>query len=279
MNDRILFATDLDGTLLDHTCKIPGSCAKRLCELIQRGLLFTVATGRHPRSTQVALEGSGLRLSAPAVCLNGAVLWDMERDAPVSAQYMTPSAIKSAWETVSNEAVPLHLYACDPEKKLLTRYYLPWIDPKGDSRALVYEPSLEPPCVFAPSGTEPDPLTVCGSYFDLREKLVPIYEKLLRIPDLRTVFYASTRYPEMYYLEFYASNGGKGVAARKAMEFCGAEKLFVFGDSENDVDMFGLADRSFAPRNASSVALEKAGEIIPSNEEGGVVLTVEKYFG
>lgn len=278
MNKKILFATDLDGTLLDKTCKIPSASAARLREMTKQGLLFTVATGRHPRSAAVALEGSGLSFSAPAVCLNGAVLWDMERDFPVDAWTIDPGAMKAAWEVVANEPVPLHVYACDLEKKLLTRYYLPWIDPIGVSRSLVYEPTSEPPCVFAPIGHEPDPLTVCASYFDKKEKLAPINRRLRQISGIRTVFYASTRFPDMYYLEFYASAGGKGVAARRAMEFCGAEALYVFGDSENDVDMFALADRSFAPKNASSIALEKADEIIPANTDGGVVLTVERFF-
>ena len=83
----------------------------------------------------------------------------------------------------------------------------------------------------------------------------------------------------MYFLEFYAENGGKGVAARKAMEFCSAEKLYVFGDSENDIDLFSLADRSFAPKNAAEAALAAADEVIPSNLDGGVVSTIEKILG
>ena len=279
MNRKILFATDLDGTLLDKTCRVPSPYAHRLQKLQSEGLLFTFATGRHPRSAAVALDGSGLKFSTPAVCLNGAVLWDMERDEPVCAWHIAPDALARVWEIISNTPVPIHVSACDMTKKTLTTYYLPWIDPDGKGREIPYEPQTVPPCIFAPSPKTPDPNTICASYFNRSAVVLPIYEKIKGIQGIRAVCYASTRFSDMYFLEFYAENGGKGVAARKAMEFCSAKKLYVFGDSENDIDLFSLADRSFAPKNAAEAALAAADEIIPSNLDGGVVSTIEKILG
>lgn len=278
MNRNILFATDLDGTLLDKTCKVPAPYALRLQKLQNEGILFTFATGRHPRSAAVALEGSGLKFSTPAVCLNGAVLWDMERDEPVCAWHIDRAAIEEVWEIVANTPVPIHITACNMENKTLTTYYLPWIDPDGKGRGLVYEPQTVPPCIFAPSPKSPDPNMICASYFNRSAIVLPIYEKISKVKGIRAVCYASTRFSDMYFLEFYAENGGKGVAAREAMKYCSAEKLYVFGDSENDIDLFSLADRSFAPQNAAEAALAAADEIIPSNLDGGVVSTIEKIL-
>ena len=278
MDRKILFASDLDGTLLDKSCKVPSAYAARLQKLQSEGMLFTAATGRHPKSAAVALEGSGLKFSAPAICLNGAVLWDMDRDEPVAAWHIDRSAIEEVWEIVANTPVPIHVTACDIKKKTLTTYYLPWIDPDGKGRGLVYEPSTVPPCIFAPSPTTPDPNMICASYFCPSAVVLPIYEKIRQVKGIRAVCYASTRFSDMYFLEFYAENGGKGVAAREAMKYCSAQKLYVFGDSENDIDLFSLADRSFAPQNAAKAALATADEIIPSNLDGGVVSTIEKIL-
>ncbi|MDD6262928.1 MAG: HAD family hydrolase [Clostridiales bacterium] len=278
MNSRILFATDLDGTLLDRHCLVPPEYAARLRKLIENGALFTVATGRHPRSAAEALKGSGLLLSTPAICLNGSVLWDMNEDKPARAWPIGAEPLKKVWDTVMDFSVAPHFQACDMNKGTLTTYYIPALDPDGSARPLVYEPSSEPPCIFAPAGDSPDPNTVSLSYFAPREALEPIRLRCMGIEGVRTVFYASTRFSNMYFLELYARGGGKGCAAKEAMKFCGADRLFVFGDSENDADMFKEADRSFAPANAAPAILRTADETVPSNLDGGVVSTIERYF-
>ena len=174
MNNNILFATDLDGTLLDKSCTVPAPYAARLNKLIANGLLLTAATGRHPRSAQTALSSSGLKFATPAVCLNGAVLWDMKKDIPTAAWYITPHVIDEVWEIVSGEKVPVHLFACDLEQKTLTTYYLPWIDPDGTGRQLVYTPTQEPPCIFTAAGSAPDQNMISGSYFSNKDLLLPI---------------------------------------------------------------------------------------------------------
>ncbi len=48
------------------------------------------------------------------------------------------------------------------------------------------------------------------------------------------------------------------------------EKLVVFGDGKNDIDMFELADESYAVQNAHEALKRIATAVIPSNDEDGV---------
>ena len=49
-------------------------------------------------------------------------------------------------------------------------------------------------------------------------------------------------------MEIFSDTSGKGTGVLAAKEICGADQVFVFGDNFNDIDMFRVADQSFAPK-------------------------------
>ena len=71
---KTLYVSDLDGTLLTPEKEISKASADILNHLIQKGLLFTVATARSPATACEVL--SNLKLELPGILLNGAVLYD-----------------------------------------------------------------------------------------------------------------------------------------------------------------------------------------------------------
>ena len=56
------------------------------------------------------------------------------------------------------------------------------------------------------------------------------------------------------------------------------EKLVVFGDGKNDIDLFELADESYAVSNAHEDLKKYATAIISSNDEDGVAKWLERTF-
>lgn len=58
----------------------------------------------------------------------------------------------------------------------------------------------------------------------------------------------------------------------------GCEKIVAFGDGKNDVDMFELADESYAVENAHEDLKKYATDIILSNEEDGVAQWLAQNF-
>ena len=62
----------------------------------------------------------------------------------------------------------------------------------------------------------------------------------------------------------------KSHATQQLKELLGCEKLVVFGDGKNDVDMFELADEAYAVANAVPELKAKATAVIGGNNEDGV---------
>jgi hydroxymethylpyrimidine pyrophosphatase-like HAD family hydrolase len=282
---KILFATDLDGTLLNDSAVVDPVHAAGLNRMCGEGLLFTVSSARSPRSVAQVLDGSGIYLTAPAVCLNGAVLWDMKKDIPVRSFPIKREAMEKAWAEMVKTPLSCRLFSCDEtgagasgSRALLTTYYRDDCpaDPVSTAAQLKLASPRTPVIPF--SGSLPDARIISCSYFDRTDLLFPLYSALSAIDGIRAVFYKSTYRENMSFLEFYSASGGKGAGARAAMALCGAERLYVFGDNFNDADMYRVADMSFAPANGESEMKKRASRVIPSNNDGGVVLTIAEYF-
>lgn len=71
----------------------------------------------------------------------------------------------------------------------------------------------------------------------------------------------------------------KGQALKKLMEEegIGRDEVLVFGDGENDVDMFRQVTHSIAMGNAADYVKTHASEVTDSNDEEGLVKVLKKY--
>ena len=56
------------------------------------------------------------------------------------------------------------------------------------------------------------------------------------------------------------------------------EKLIVFGDGTNDIDMFQMADESYAVANAHEELKKYATDVILSNDDDGVAQWLEVNY-
>ena len=62
----------------------------------------------------------------------------------------------------------------------------------------------------------------------------------------------------------------KASAVLRLKEYLGCDRVVAFGDAENDISMFEIADECYAVENACDELKAIATGIIPSNEEDGV---------
>jgi len=69
--------------------------------------------------------------------------------------------------------------------------------------------------------------------------------------------------------------GNKAAFALEAKASAGADKLVCFGNGEDDIPMFEIADECYAVANACGELKAAATGIIPSNEEMGVLTFIE----
>ncbi|WP_347563099.1 HAD hydrolase family protein [Pseudoflavonifractor sp. BSD2780061688st1 E11] len=57
------------------------------------------------------------------------------------------------------------------------------------------------------------------------------------------------------------------------------EQCMAFGDGGNDLEMLKYCGYSYAMANAMPEAKKAAKAVCPSNEEDGVLVTLDEYFG
>lgn len=276
--EKILFASDLDGTLLNDSAAVAPEYAQILNDLTDRGCLFTIATARGPAGAHHAIGPSGVRLSAPAVCLNGALLWDMA----------DPHAVR--WFPVERAAAAA-VIALFLESDVFMRMFV--VADGGESMVTYYRDDVAvdgPTTRYLRATNQPHlpvrPLSEYDGNGDVIEfsclahesKLDPIYEKMKQIDGLKIVYYGDTYRDGYKFLECGAANGGKGIGAKAAQAMVGADKLYVFGDNFNDRPMYEVADKSFAPNTAEPEMQRIASHVIPSHNEGGVIRTIRDIF-
>ena len=70
----------------------------------------------------------------------------------------------------------------------------------------------------------------------------------------------------------------KSNAIKQLQKLLKCDKLVVFGDGKNDIDMFELADESYAVQNAHEELKKYATAIISSNDEDAVAHWLEKKY-
>lgn len=275
-NETILFASDMDGTLLNDAQSIAPQHVEILNRLEEKGCFFTVATARSPASARQALEPSGLRLSAPAVCLNGSLLWDMAADKPVKAFPLVSEAARAVCALFPAYAASGTFYALDAAGRLVTYFR---DDMALQPRTEAYLRQLQTPeTPVLPMKMSGSAKILSFSFYDHVTRLDGLAEALCKIPNLKTVYYADTYLEGYRFLECGASDAGKGTGARAAQQAVHAGRLYVFGDNFNDLDMYRCADKSFAPVNGEPEMRKIATHVIPSNNDGGVIQTVQACF-
>jgi len=84
--------------------------------------------------------------------------------------------------------------------------------------------------------------------------------------------------PEYRWMDVHHCKANKGSAATSLKDTLGASKLMCFGDSDNDLSMFELADECYAPINAKSHIKDKATSVIGHHDEDGIARFLRERF-
>ena len=77
-------------------------------------------------------------------------------------------------------------------------------------------------------------------------------------------------------MEIMPKEATKSNAIKQLKDKLGCDKLVVFGDGKNDIDMFECADVAYAVENAHEELKKYATGIIGANDEDGVAKWLEE---
>lgn len=257
-----LYVSDLDGTLLRSDEKTSEYTNNVINSLTERGMFFSYATARSLITAKKAT--SGINAKIPLIVYNGAFVIDNLSDDILIENYFDDGVNLVLEDLFANKVYPIVYAYIDGKEKfsfvpeLCSRGTNKFLESrKGDIRTNAVEEinDLRSGKIF---------YITC---IDEAEKLEPLYKKY---KDSYHCVYQTDIYTKEQWLEIMPLNASKARAVKQLQSLLKCEKLVVFGDGKNDIDMFELADESYAVENAHEDLKRIATSIIASNDEDGV---------
>jgi len=80
------------------------------------------------------------------------------------------------------------------------------------------------------------------------------------------------------WLDVHHSDASKGGAIKVMKELLGIERVVCFGDSDNDLSMFEMADESYAPDNPNDAIKAAATAVIGHHDDEGIARFLRERF-
>jgi Cof subfamily protein (haloacid dehalogenase superfamily) len=266
-----LYVSDLDGTLLDELWRISPPNLAKLNQALADGLLFSVASGRSLSSMQRAL--AGMNLSLPVVECNGAFLTDWHTGEHLAVNDMPSDIGAGIYEQAVGLGLDPFVVTFDGERDWLsygelenagTKWYYQKRKQHEDPR-LRHQSKMD--LVFQEKVVA---FILMGATADLAKLQASIQQNWGN--EIVTHFYIEPHSPEWSWLDVHDVSANKGTTIQlmqKKLDLQ-VEELVVFGDEVNDLGMFALADRAYAPDNAVEPVKSKATAVLPHCQQGSV---------
>ncbi|MEU4642091.1 HAD family hydrolase [Micromonospora sp. NPDC023814] len=262
-----LIATDIDGTLLRDDRTLSPHTADVLARISARGTPVVLVTGRPIRWLKLVYDQ--LAEPLPAICANGAVVYDPGADEVLRADPLAPELLAEVARRLRAE-VPDISFAVEivdsRQMRHEAHYPLRWDADHEAIRAVeTPEELLSAPAVkllARAADQDPDAFValVAGALEGLAEATHSSYSGLVEISAAGVTKAAG--------LAWYCAR--LGIDARDVL---------AFGDMPNDVPMLTWAGRGVAVANAHRAVLAVADEVTSANSADGVAAYLEKVFG
>jgi len=254
---KIIFS-DVDGTLLDDSLKIPPKTKSLLADLAGNGIMFVPVSARMPSTMTPVIDSLGI--NTPMIAYSGALTLD-ESGNTISDIVIPP-----------NTALDIYGYITSDFKDVnISVYYGPdWIvddisDPRVQVEIKVVE--LAPTQISIPV------------YISKKQKLHKMFciGSPKRTSSLTDEL--NKRYPGIFacksrdiFIEIINSGASKENAVSDFCKLQGIDtrSIIAFGDHHNDAGMLKLAGLGIAMGNATSEVKLAADRVTTSNNDEGI---------
>lgn len=257
---KTLYVSDLDGTLLQSSEKTSDYTNNVINRLVGQGMLFSYATARSYHTSHKVTEG--LTANFPLITYNGAVITGP--DGSVLWKNFFTSDIRDVLYDLFQHGIFPIVYAFreDEEKFSYVRAkstdgIKKFVDSRKDTRnhPVENEYGLLDGEIFY--------ITCIGK----KDTLMPFYSKYKH--KYHCVFYKDI-YSKEQWLEIMPAGTSKANAVNQLKTQLGCGRVVVFGDGKNDIELFQMADESYAVANAVQELKDIATDVIMSNDNDGV---------
>ncbi len=248
---RIVFVTDVDGTL-DYRCTgIANKVIESARDFVSRGGKLALATGRAIVSSKDIAKD--LHVNAPSILYGGTMIYDFNKEQQLWTCPLSHGILEIAKEIVITFPDISLLAFSDMGIYILNENEMLWkkgIPQECDHRF----------CSKEISGNLLK-LNFCGEHE--------------RIEQLRDTYFTNEIYnfsfSSHHFAEVVSSKAGKGIAIRVLSRLLNIplQNFVAMGDAQNDMEMLQLAGTSFAVGNATEPLKSVADYILPHCSEEG----------
>lgn len=267
---KTLFVSDLDGTLLDNTPKTTDFTNKTINSLNKNGAVITFATARSFVTAKKVTQG--LEYTYPLVVHNGTFIVDKDGEIIRKNIFLKTDAEKILNDILKCGLSPVVFSLINKEQKFS------YIENKLNKQTQNFINARLTDPRNRPVKSKEELFDGDIYYFTLigdEDKTKPLYEKL---KDKYQCYFQIDMYSGDYWLEITDKSATKANAVKQLADLLSCEKIVVFGDGINDIEMFSIADQSYAVENAVDEIKEIATEIIESNIKNGVAKYLKKRY-
>lgn len=264
------YVSDLDGTLLRSNERTSEYTNNVINSLTEKGMIFSYATARSLITAKKVT--SGINAKIPLIVYNGAFVMDNRTGEILIANYFDNNVELVLDDLFTNNVYPI-VYAYIDGKETFS--FVPELCSSGMNAFLgSRKGDIRTNAVRATNDLK------AGNVFyitciDEPKKLKPLYEKY---KNTYHCVYQTDIYTNEQWLEIMPLNASKAKAIKQLQTLLKCDKLVVFGDGKNDIDMFELAEERYAVQNAHDDLKRIATRIIPSNDEDGVAKWLNENF-
>ena len=252
---------DLDGTLLRSDGTLSPATVEMLGALRERAVPLVVATARTPRAVQ---RIAGHRQLGPAVCANGAIVWNPRADELVHEVCFPAPALLKALSRVRTTIPDVAVAVLSARRMYLDDRYVA-LRPKG----------LDEDLPMSAAGQDEASIVMVAlrhPRLGAEDLIGPATEAFA---DLGSASFAGPSVVDVVPAGVTKAGTAARVLARLG---CPPEATVAFGDMPNDLPLFAWAGWAAAVGNAHPVVLESADEVVAANDDDGVARTVARLL-
>ncbi len=264
--ERVLYVTDMDGTLLGADSLMSSRSARIVSELSRRGVLITVATARTPATVEPLLRETFTTL--PAIVMTGASLWDRQRGRYKEPMYIPCETVGEIERLASEYGISLFRYTLG-EDGVLDVFHCGQMSAK-EQTFVEERSSLAFKRFHLESRCEPERATMLFFAMGERERIFALGDELRRSVDCSVSCYVDIFGKDTGILEVFAPEVSKAAAVQRLAKEVNADRVVVFGDNLNDIPMMQVADEAVAVGNALPEVKAVADVVIGCNTDDAV---------